>query len=148
MTAHALAKRLRINFGLGINASYRAALVVAHDHGLIDSSGRRSSYELNVIAKAETILCACVAGGGLTKDLNTFLAGARASGVAARLGELLDKPERLAASQFHFDAQGRAIRIFADFEKAVLALEVFAGGPPDGGARILNGAKLVEVLAE
>lgn len=146
-TAHSLALRIRRPFGLTIDASYRAALFVANERGLI--TGRsRTAYDLDTLAKAETILCACSAGGGLTKDLEAFLAGARASGVVARLAELLEMPERLAASQFHFDARGRAMRIFADFDKASLDLEVFEGGHPDGGARILDGAKLVEALAE
>ena len=84
----------------------------------------------------------------ITKDLDVFLAGARASGLVARLAELLDAPERLTASHFHFDARGRAIRISADFQTATLHLELFAGGHPDNSARVLDGAKLIEALAD
>lgn len=147
MTAHATARKIREPLGLAVDATYRAALFVAHEHGLIDPFGRRTVYDLSAIAKAETVLCACCAGGGLTKALDGFLAGARASGLADRLAGLLQAPEALAKSDLIFDADGRAVRVHFGADGASLVVAPFAGGSPVGRTFALSGAVLAEVLA-
>lgn len=146
MTAHATARKIREPLGLAVDATYRAALFVAHEHGLIDPFGRRTVYDLSPIAKAETVLCACAAGGGLTKALDGFLAGARANGLPARLAGLLQAPADLADSDLIFDAEGRAVRVHPGEDRASLVVEPFAGGSPIGRTFTLRGAVLAEVL--
>lgn len=149
--AHSLARRLRAPLGLSVDRTYRAALFVANDHRLIDPRGVRSNYSLDATATAETILCACAAGSGLTKALGTFLAAVRASGLAARFTELLATRDALAVSIFIFDADGRAIRVYRDAEDSVsvsLAVEHFCGGSPVGRTFTLSGVELAEALKE
>lgn len=146
MTAHATARKIREPLGLAVDATYRAALFVAHEHGLIDPFGRRSVYDLSPIAKAETVLCACAAGGGLTKALDDFLSGARASGLADRLAGLFEVPEALADSDLIFDADGRAVRVHPGSDGASLVVEPLAGGSPIGRTFTLSGAVLAGVL--
>ena len=140
MTAHYIARRIRKPLGLAVDATYRAALFVAHEHDLIDPRGIRTTYELGPIAKAETVLCACAAGGGLTKMLDAFLAGARENGLARRLAALLDEPANLAEFTITFDATGRAIWLRG-------GVEVFASEPPVGRTFTISGSALAEALA-
>lgn len=149
MTAHATARKIRAPLGLAVDATYRAALFVAHENNLIDPRGVRTVYDLSPIEKAETILAACAAGGGLTKALDGFLARARATGLVARLAELLADRERLADSEFVFDAEGRARRIFVldrALSEACLEVELFPGGSPTGRTFMLSGVVLAEAL--
>lgn len=151
LTAHSLARRLRAPLRLSVDPSYRAALFVANDHKLIDPRGVRSSYHLDATATAETILCACAAGSGLTKAFGGFLATVRGSGLVARLAELLSSPEAIALSDIVFDADGRAIRVHREAEDLVsvsVAVEHFVGGTPFGRTFTLSGVALAEALKE
>ena len=138
-TAHSLARRLRLALGLTVDPTYRAALVVANDHGLI--TGRsRTRYDLPVMAAAETILCSSLAGSGLSRDPRAVLDGVRATGLARYLAALFLDRSALTKAELHVDGTGAAtVRVGGKVHE-------FGGPLPDGRVLRLTGALLAEVV--
>ncbi|SFH21094.1 hypothetical protein [Sulfitobacter dubius] len=150
-TAHALAKELRIHYGLAINSSYSAAYAVARSRGLIRPSG---GVELDTAAKAETILAVMAQGSGLGGDTDLFLATIRRNGSAETLADLIRKveagnPEHLRESWLAIDAIGRCRWIYVESLAAssvAIGLTDF-GGKPGPRCAAIDGGALAELLA-